>query len=163
MSLRRALVFIALLSLTVGCDHATKLVATTLLEPSAVVSVAAGTVRLELVHNPGAFMSLGADLPASVRIPLLLGLMPLAALAAGALALRSTSSRTLSLLAGALFAGGGLSNWLDRLVHDGIVIDFVSIGIGRVRTGIFNVADLAVVIGLLLLIAARPRHRPRAS
>jgi hypothetical protein len=25
------------------------------------------------------------------------------------------------------------------------------------------VADLAVVIGLLLLIAARPRHRPRAS
>jgi signal peptidase II len=89
--------------------------------------------------------------------------MPLAALAAGALALRSTSSRTLSLLAGALFAGGGLSNWLDRLVHDGIVIDFVSIGIGRVRTGIFNVADLAVVIGLLLLIAARPRHRPRAS
>src|SRR5262245_22266351 len=162
MNLRRALVFVALLGLTVGCDRATKVAATTLLEPHAVLPVAAGVVRLELVHNSGAFMSVGANLPASVRIPLLLGLMPLAVLAASALALRSISSNTLSLLAGALLAGGGLSNWLDRLVHDGTVIDFVSIGMGPVRTGIFNLADLAVVVGLLLLAAARPRH-PQAS
>ena len=158
MNLRRALVFGTLLSLTVGCDRATKAAATTLLEPSAVVSLAAGVVRLELAHNPGAFMSLGADLPASVRIPLLLVLMPLAVLAASALALRSASSRPLSLLAGALLAGGGLSNWLDRLVHDGIVIDFVSIGFGPLRTGIFNVADVAVVVGLLIVLAAHLRR-----
>jgi len=161
--MRRTLVFFVLLGLTVGCDHATKVAATRLLEPSAVLPVAAGVVRLELVHNPGAFMSLGADLPAGVRIPLLLVLMPVAALAAGVLALRSTSSRSLSLLAGALLAGGGLSNWLDRLVNDGNVVDFVSVGIGGVRTGIFNAADLAVVVGLILLVAVRPKQDPRAA
>src|SRR5262245_33392207 len=143
MTQRRAVLFVALLSLTVGCDHATKVAATALLEPDSVLSVAGDAVRLELVHNPGAMMSVGANLPASLRIPLLLTLMPLAVLAATLLAFRVTSSPTLSLLAGALLAGGGLSNWLDRLVHDGIVIDFVSLGIGRFRTGIFNVGDLA--------------------
>lgn len=160
MNRRRVLLFVALLTLTVGCDHATKIAATSLLAPSDVVSIAAGTVRLELAHNPGAFMSLGAELPASVRVPLLLGLVPLAILLASALALRSASS-SLSLLAGALIAGGGLANWLDRLVYDGTVIDFVSIGLGPVRTGIFNVADVAVVAGFLLLLA-RPRSRTAA-
>jgi signal peptidase II len=163
MSQRRALLFVLLLTLTIGCDHATKVAATTLLEPSSVLSVAGGAVRLELAHNPGAFMSLGADIPASLRIPLLLVLMPLATLAASVLALRSGSSRARSLVAAALLAGGGLSNWLDRLVHDGVVIDFVSIGIGWLRTGIFNVADLAVMGGLLLLIAPRSGHPPRTA
>src|SRR5215475_1470585 len=121
MNRRRVLVFVALVTFTVGCDHATKIAATSLLEPTDVVSVAGGTVRLELASNPGAFMSLGADLPASVRFPLFLVLVPLAVLGAMALALRSASSG-LALLAGALIAGGGLANGLDRLVHDGTVI-----------------------------------------
>jgi signal peptidase II len=153
---RRVLVFVALLTLTVGCDRAAKIAATRLLEPTTVVSVAADTVRLELANNPGAFMSLGADLPRSVRVPLFLVLVPLAVVGAVAFALRSASTGV-ALLAGALIAGGGLANGLDRLVHDGTVIDFVSLGIGSVRTGIFNVADLAVVAGLLLLLVARPR------
>jgi signal peptidase II len=154
MNRRGVLIFLGLLTLTIGCDHATKIAATSLLEPNAVVSVAAGTVRLELAQNPGAFMSLGADLPASVRILLFAVLVPLSVIGVTALALRSASSG-LALLAGALIAGGGLANWLDRMVHDGAVIDFVSLGIGPVRTGIFNVADLAVVAGFLLLVVHR--------
>jgi signal peptidase II len=165
MDYRRVFLFVAVLSLTIGCDQATKVAATALLEPGAALSLASGTVRLELVHNPGAFMSLGAALPLSVRRPLLLGIIPLVVLGASLPALRSTSSRTISLLAGALLAGGGLSNWLDRLGHDGLVTDFVSLGMGPVRTGIFNLADLAVVAGVLLLVAvsARPEHDPRAA
>ena len=153
----RALLFISALVLCVGCDQATKLVATACLEPASAFPLAADTVRFELVHNPGAFMSLGANLPAALREVLLLGLVPLGLLLASSLALRSTSSRTLPLVAVGLIAGGGLSNWLDRLAHDGFVTDFLSVGIGPVRTGIFNVADLAVVAGLLLLAIA-PRH-----
>ena len=131
MTKRRALCFVALLSLTIGCDHATKAAATALLEPDSVVSLAGGVIRLELAHNPGAMLSLGADLPDALRIPVLLVLVPLALLLAAFRIVRSPSSRTLSFLALALLAGGGLSNWLDRLVHDGIVIDFVSLGIGE--------------------------------
>ena len=43
---------------------------------------------------------------------------------------------------------------IDRLVHDGRVTDFVSVGVGGLRTGIFNFADVAVVGGMLLLLVA---------
>jgi signal peptidase II len=39
------------------------------------------------------------------------------------------------------------------VVDDGAVTDFVSLGLGALRTGIFNVADLAIVAGLLLFLA----------
>jgi lipoprotein signal peptidase len=32
------------------------------------------------------------------------------------------------------------------------VIDFINIGIGPIRTGIFNIADLAVMIGVVMLV-----------
>ena len=57
------------------------------------------------------------------------------------------------LIAVALFASGGASNLIDRLVR-GSVIDFMNVGVGPVRTGIFNVADVAVMAGAALLAVA---------
>jgi signal peptidase II len=54
-------------------------------------------------------------------------------------------------LGAALVAAGGLGNLWDRLVAGGLVIDFLNLGIGPLRTGIFNVADLAIVAGVVLL------------
>ncbi len=54
-------------------------------------------------------------------------------------------------LALSLFCGGGLGNLADRLIHDGYVTDFLNIGLGPLRTGIFNVADVALMAGCLLL------------
>jgi signal peptidase II len=55
----------------------------------------------------------------------------------------------------ALVAGGGISNLIDRLVFDGRVTDFLNVGIGSFRTGIFNLADMAILAGALLLILRR--------
>jgi signal peptidase II len=52
-----------------------------------------------------------------------------------------------------LIIGGGLSNIYDRIVA-GKVVDFMNIGIGGLRTGIFNVADNAIMIGLFLMLPA---------
>ncbi|HXC20398.1 MAG TPA: signal peptidase II, partial [Steroidobacteraceae bacterium] len=52
----------------------------------------------------------------------------------------------------ALIAGGGISNLIDRLLYGGRVTDFLNVGIGSLRTGIFNVADMAILAGALLLI-----------
>ena len=167
----RALLFASVLAVCVGCDHATKLAATAWLEPASVLPLAADTVRLELAHNPGAFLSLGAGLPGGLRALVLLGLVPLGLLVATGFALRSGSSRRLPLVgsrrlplvAVGLVAGGGLSNWLDRLLHAGLVTDFVSLGVGPVRTGIFNLADLAVVAGVVLLVAVAERRPDRSA
>jgi len=58
-----------------------------------------------------------------------------------------------------LFLAGGASNLVDRIAM-GTVIDFLNIGFGPVRTGIFNVADVAIMAGIgLLLLEHWRRHR----
>jgi signal peptidase II len=57
-----------------------------------------------------------------------------------------------SVVAAALIIGGGFSNLLDRLYNDGLVVDFMNAGIGPVRTGIFNLADVAIMAGSGMLV-----------
>ncbi len=58
-------------------------------------------------------------------------------------------------LAVVLLLAGGIGNLIDRLFHGGLVIDFLNVGIGPVRTGIFNVADMAIMAGFGILILYR--------
>ena len=52
----------------------------------------------------------------------------------------------------ALVLGGGIGNLIDRIFNDGRVIDFLNIGVGSIRTGVFNVADIAITFGVLLFV-----------
>ncbi len=154
----RALIFVAVLLSCVGCDHVTKQIAQSVLTGTAGVSLAADTLRFELASNPGAFLSLGAGLSSGLRQLIFLGLVPGLLAIICVVALRSDFSSGWSLLGLAFVAGGGLSNWIDRLLHGGAVTDFISFGLGSLRTGIFNLADVSIVAGvaLLLLLWRRP-------
>jgi signal peptidase II len=63
----------------------------------------------------------------------------------------------------ALLVGGGASNWIDRLANEGRVVDFMILGIGSLRTGVFNVADVAIMVGAGLLIVATRKTPPEDS
>ena len=63
----------------------------------------------------------------------------------------------------AFIVGGGCGNLIDRLLRDGRVGDFMNIGIGPLRTGIFNFADLFVLTGCLLLLLSPKKKPPRAG
>jgi signal peptidase II len=155
---RQALPFAAILVACVGCDHAAKSLAASSLEGGASLSLLHGMLRFELAHNAGAFLSLGAALPAPVRSALFVLLVPLATATVCVLVAR-TAHLAGSLLAGlGLLAGGGLGNWLDRLTHGGVVTDFVSVGVGPLRTGIFNVADVCIVAGAALVFLSQARR-----
>jgi signal peptidase II len=52
----------------------------------------------------------------------------------------------------ALIFAGGTSNLGDRIVYGGYVVDFVQMGIGPLRTGVFNIADMAIMAGAFLLL-----------
>jgi signal peptidase II len=56
-----------------------------------------------------------------------------------------------------LFVAGGASNWADRVVR-GHVIDFINVGYGPLRTGIFNVADVAIMLGVGIVVIAELRR-----
>lgn len=161
MDVRRVLVFCVILAASISCDHATKEIARGALDSALPISLAGDALRFELVTNPGAFLSVGAGLPEAVRRVALVGLVPLLLLVVCTVLLRQRGLRTHQLVGAALVAGGGLANWLDRLMHAGAVTDFVSLGIGPLRTGIFNIADVVIVAGIVL-VAWAPR-RPREA
>lgn len=144
----------------VGCDQAVKAIARDTLALSAPVSFLDGMVRFEYVENPGAFLSLGAELPAQARFLLGVVFVGLALLVTLVFLLRSRDLPAAQKLGLALLVGGGSGNLIDRLVNDGAVVDFVSLGIGSLRTGIFNVADVAITAGFLLLCLATWRPAP---
>ena len=77
-----------------------------------------------------------------------------------ALTLRDSRFRVPEVVAVAAIVGGGVGNLVDR-VQLGAVRDFFNVGIGPLRTGIFNVADMAITFGGIALIVIplfRKRH-----
>lgn len=155
--------FVAVALGCIGCDAAVKQLAVEVLEHRDPIEPWGEFMRFELARNPGAFLSLGAGLPTGVRSVLLLGVAPLLLVFVVVSLLRSGATGLREVFALALLTGGGLSNWLERLLNDGHVTDFVSIGIGSVRSGIFNGADVAIVMGVgALALSLRERDQPEA-
>lgn len=44
---------------------------------------------------------------------------------------------------------GGVGNLIDRVCNNGLVTDFINVGVGPIRTGVFNVADMAITFGAI--------------
>jgi signal peptidase II len=149
----RLLLLVAVLG-TIGCDRVTKHLATAALTDVPVQSYLADTVRLEYAENTGAFLGLGAEWPAPLRTAVLGVGNGVLLLAMAIAAIRVRWSRA-ALLGLTLFIAGGASNLADR-VACGYVVDFMNVGVGRVRTGIFNIADVAILLGAALVAFGGP-------
>lgn len=138
----------------VGCDQATKGVVRAHLPLGEGQSFLGDTVRLTHAENSGAFLNLGESLPDHMKSIIFIigvGLISLGALMA---AFFSRGLGRWQVVALSLIASGGIGNWIDRLTNDGRVTDFLNVGIGGLRTGIFNVADVALVVGVALYFFA---------
>jgi signal peptidase II len=151
------LLLLVVVAATIGCDRVTKHVAATTLSGSPGRSFLGNTVRLEYAENAGAFLGLGANWPSALRVgvftignALLLLLLVVAAIG-------RPWSRP-SLVGLALLFAGGASNLVDRALR-GSVVDFMNVGLGPLRTGIFNVADVAILAGVGLVLLASYRSR----
>jgi len=155
---RAALVVFLVASLgCLGCDQLTKEIARSHLAAGAAASLAFGTIELALVENPGAFLSLGAALPEAVRFAVYQVAVPIVLLILCITFLRQPGLTTVDATGLALVVGGGAGNWLDRLLRDGLVTDFVRVGVGPIHTGIFNAADVAILIGVAVLVVGTRR------
>ena len=159
---RRGVLLCVLLTATAGCDRVTKHFAMTTLAGGPSHSYLGDTVRLDYYENPGGFLSAGAEWNPQTRAVVFQAANGAFLLIALVLALRQRWSK-LAATGLILFVAGGLSNLIDR-VAIGTVIDFVNIGVGRWRTGIFNIADVAIMAGAILLLADRIlAHRARRT
>lgn len=147
--------------LVIVVDQVTKMLARATLATSEPLLFAGGIARLLYAENPGAFLSLGADLPPDLRFWIFAVLVALLLVALVIYLLR-TSAQTplLMLVAVSLFVAGGIGNLIDRLFNDGRVIDFMQVGVGWLHTGVFNVADMAIMAGVGLVLLSMLRKPP---
>jgi signal peptidase II len=162
-SLARWSFMAAVLVSCIGCDQATKHLAQSRLRGQPSQSFCGDMFRLEYAENAGAFLGLGGQLPPPLRWGFLVVVNSLLAAGIAAVLVFNRRVSPAALVACVLLLSGALGNLIDRLRFDGLVIDFLNVGLGPLRTGIFNVADMAIMAGALLLVWPAVASRPGPS
>jgi signal peptidase II len=155
------MLFFVLCVICVICDQASKAAAQRFFADSAALSIAGDTIRLFLCRNDGALFSTGAGLAPLWHTVFVVWVFSILT----AVLFFGLFSRFVSLsavTASALVFSGGISNFLDRILH-GAVIDFININIPVLRTAVFNVADLIIMTGFCLLSISLLSHKKVSS
>jgi signal peptidase II len=155
---RRSVYIILIIVLTIVVDQISKILVRVSIEPQTDISrgerisLIGDAFIMMNVENSGAFLGMGSDLNPTLRLIFLLILPILVLVFVLRYVIKDKSLDKLSLFAFSSIIGGGIANVFDRVVY-GSVTDFFFIDLGGVfKTGIFNMADLSVTTGMILLV-----------
>ena len=132
-------------------DRITKYVAIEYLKGNEAIRFFNNIFVLIYAENTGAFLSLGKNWNVYIKYFVLL-IIPIIICIMGLLYLMFKETKKYRIIIGSCIIGGGIGNLVDRLFNNFTVIDFMNFGIGNIRTGILNVADLSVTFGVIVLI-----------
>lgn len=146
-SFSKKLFFLIIVLLNIGCDQVSKNIAREKLNEYEEIKFLNNHFTLTKIENTGAFLSLGENLP-EVWKTIILNALPILAIGAGLyfLLIRTFVSNLLAI--GICFIiGGGIGNVYDRLIY-GSVTDFLHFDFYLFQTGIFNIADVSIMIGM---------------
>ncbi len=152
MKLSRTVRIFLLIVANIAIDQISKYVVRTEVIPGKIIAIIGDTFILTNVENSGAFLGMGSDLNPTLKLLLLL-ILPLLVLGYVLYyILKNKTLDRLSLIGFCFILGGGIANVYDRIVY-GSVTDFFHIDFGGMfRTGIFNVADMSVTSGMIMLL-----------
>jgi signal peptidase II len=152
--------FVAILGGVLVLDVGTKLLVQQHLHLYQQVDVIGEYVRLTYIYNPGA--AFGIQLGQYSReIFLVLSLVALGALL-GMYWYTPAGDRA-RLMSIALICGGAVGNLIDRIRSESGVVDFIDVGVGTTRWPVFNIADMAVTTGAIILALSLWREEQRAE
>jgi signal peptidase II len=130
------------------------------------LSVVPGFFRLTHVENRGAAFGLFSDSPSDWKVAMLILFSLIALVVVSALLWKNSHAMTTTGVGLALIMGGALGNLWDRLL-EGHVVDFLDFSVGGYHWPAFNVADSAIVVGALMLVAeilfAKPAEEKKAA
>jgi signal peptidase II len=149
---KRIVLLVFVFTTCLGCDQVTKSVAKDTLVSNHPISLLRGFINLQYTENSGLMLGIGSALPHSIRFWLFTVVVGGIGLGLLSFVLASSFLETNSSVALTLVAAGACGNILDRIFKGDVVIDFVTVGFGDVRTAVFNVADVAILCGIGLFV-----------
>tara|TARA_B100000497_G_scaffold54473_1_gene62419 strand:- start:878 stop:1384 length:507 start_codon:yes stop_codon:yes gene_type:complete len=157
---KRTLLILVLVILNIGLDQFSKFQVRERVVPGSRTEIIGKQLQLMNVENTGAFLSMGSDSNPTVKLIFLL-IVPVIVL--GIVLYYVLTDKTLdrkSIIGFSCIAGGGIANVYDRFLY-GSVTDFLYMDFGGVfKTGVFNIADMSVTTGMILLLTASFINRP---
>ena len=148
---RKIILLLAILLPLIALDRWTKVQAMAHLRGQDALSFWGGFFTLTYHENSGAMLSLGNQLPDALRFFIFTGAVGIALLA-GIIYLLVKPIEKINYILGLIVIAGGLGNLYDRAFYDGKVVDFMLVSIGALHTGVFNIADVAIMTGFFGLI-----------
>ena len=145
--------------LSISIDQISKIWVRNNFESYNETSIIGDIFTLIKVENTGAFLGMGSELSEIPRVFLLI-ILPVVVLIS--ITIYTYIDKTLdkiSIIGFSLIIGGGVANIFDRIVY-GSVTDFLYINLGGIfKTGIFNIADLSVTTGMILILISSFKRR----
>jgi signal peptidase II len=157
---RKAALYLGVVGVVVALDVATKYIVQQRMRLYDPIPVLGDFFRLTYIYNRGAAfgLSLGDYSRAIFTVLTIVAVVGLLAW------YRSTPlSDRLRLWALSLVTGGAIGNLIDRVRSDRGVVDFLDFGLGNLRWPVFNVADIAVSVGAVLLAISLWREDQQAA
>ncbi len=124
---------------------------TTLLVTEREVPVSGGWFKLVYAENPGAAFGFLKGLPAHIRDLVFLVLTVIVGLVILGVLVRMPAHHRLVPLALTGVLAGAAGNFVDRIRY-GYVIDFLDMDLGFMHWPTYNVADIAISVGVVLLL-----------
>ncbi|HHM20456.1 MAG TPA: signal peptidase II [Bacteroidetes bacterium] len=150
----RTLIIIVLIATNIGCDQVSKSIVRESVEEEEWIEIWDDNLLLTNVENSGAFFGWLSDLPPVVKGVVLSFFPSLAILAILFTVFTRTNLSRGSVVGLSFVIGGGIGNIYDRIAY-GSVTDFLHIDLGIFRTGIFNMADVSIMVGMgIVLVGA---------
>ncbi|WP_417876188.1 signal peptidase II [Winogradskyella sediminis] len=152
--MNRNLFIILLVAFNIAIDQISKVIvrSTMIRGGKGQINVIQDYFQLIWVENKGAFLGMGSDMNPTLRLVFLLVLPAIVLAYVTYYIVKTKELDRMSLIAFCCIVGGGIANVFDRIVF-GQVTDFFYIDLGGVfKTGIFNVADMSVTAGMIVLL-----------
>ena len=149
---KRNLLITTLVFLSIALDQISKIWVRSNFESYIEHNIIGDVFTLIKVENTGAFLGMGSELSETLRVLLLIVLPVIVLVSITIYTYIDKSLDKTSIIGFSLIIGGGIGNIFDRIVY-GSVTDFLYLNFGGVlKTGIFNIADLSVTSGMILIL-----------
>ena len=148
----KRIIILSLVLLNIGCDQLSKSVVRKNIGARETIELVGNNFILTKVENNGAMLGFGSELSPMMKIIFLQALPIVVLLVLLFRILRRSDMNKWLVFAFACVIGGGIGNLIDRIAY-GEVTDFFHINLGGYfKTGIFNMADVSVTMGVFMIL-----------
>lgn len=148
--LSRTSLILTIVLLNVGLDQITKYAVRATIAKNEIVGLFFDSILLKNINNSGAALGIGSDLPTMLKTIYFQILPIIFLLYLFRMIIKSSEFSNLLVIGIAFAIGGGFGNVIDRII-DGYVTDFIILNYGFFKNGVFNLADISIIVGIILV------------